>query len=334
MKRLVLLLLLSLLVPATALAQQPRQPQRMTYFDTLAYRYSHGYDPGAKKGKKAKGEEPVDTTLMKGDDLIDLFYDESKPMPSEMWYNNLSGARVRQETASLDSLPDEINIRLVKDDNEFCFPTKHPLTSPYGWRWNRPHRGVDIALSVGDPVYCVFPGVVRIARPMGAYGNLVVVRHYNGLETVYGHLSKINVKPRQMVRAGKVLGLGGSTGRSTGPHLHFEVRFRYEAFDPEWILDFSNYTLRTKKLHLDKTYFGIHAPKGSAADLSYKADKSYVREEPAKTKGEKKEKYHKVRQGDTYELLATQYSTTVEKIKKLNPDAPKKLKPGQTIRVR
>ncbi|MCR5423584.1 MAG: peptidoglycan DD-metalloendopeptidase family protein [Bacteroidales bacterium] len=315
---------------ALSLQLHAQQPRRLTYFDSLAYRQQYGHYPKAT-------EKAVDSALMKGDDLIDLFYDESKPLPSALWYGNtLLSTRVRQQVLPLDSLPDEINIRLIKEDNEFCFPVKHVRTSPYGWRWNRPHRGVDIALNVGDPVHCAFPGVVRIARPMGGYGNLVVVRHYNGLETVYGHLSKINVRPKQLVRAGDVIGLGGSTGHSTGPHLHFEVRFEYEAFDPEWILDFSNYSLRTRRLHLDKTYFGITAPKGKNCDLAYKADKSYVKEDPRKYRqeGKKKEQYHTVKSTDTYDMLALQYSTTVEKIKKLNPDAPKKLKTGMIIRVR
>jgi murein DD-endopeptidase MepM/ murein hydrolase activator NlpD len=104
-----------------------------------------------------------------------------------------------------------------------------------------------------------------------------VVRHPNGLETLYGHLSKIQVKHGQEVAAGDVIGLGGSTGRSTGPHLHFECRFLYQTFDPEWILDFSNYSLRTRHLHLDKSYFGIRQPR-KGQPLDYKADQSIIKE--------------------------------------------------------
>ena len=183
-------------------------------------------------------------------------------------------------------------------------------SSPYGWRWERPHRGVDIALKTGEPIHCVFDGVVRIAKPMGGYGNLVVVRHYNGLETVYGHLSKINVKPRQELKAGDVLGLGGSTGHSTGPHLHFEVRFQYETFDPEWLLDFSNYSLRTQRLHLDKSFIKEPERRGP------------------------KEMYYVIKSGDSLVEIAHRYSTTVEKIRMLNDGLPKKPKPGTKIRVR
>ena len=142
---------------------------------------------------------------------------------------------------------------------------------------------MDIRLHVGDPVYAAFGGVVRLATRMGGYGNCIVIRHPNGLETLYGHLSKINVKSNQPVAAGDVIGLGGNTGNSTGPHLHFECRFLYQTFDPEWILDFDTYGLRTRRLHLDKSYFGIHQPR-KGQSLDYKADKSIIKEPKKKKK--------------------------------------------------
>ncbi len=254
-------------------------------------------------------------------------------LPATLWYgNNFSDTRVRLKDMPLDSLPDEINLRLLRKGEQFAFPVKSVKSSPYGWRWERPHRGVDIALKTGEPIHCVFDGVVRIAKPMGGYGNLVVVRHYNGLETVYGHLSKINVKPRQEIKAGDVLGLGGSTGHSTGPHLHFEVRFQYETFDPEWILDFSNYTLRTQRLHLDKSYFGIKKPRGRKGEsLAYKADKSYIKEPERKGS---REMYYVFKSGDSLAEIAHRYSTTIDKIRSLNENLPPKPKPGTRIRVR
>lgn len=248
------------------------------------------------------------------------------------YHDNLSGALVRVRNLPLDSLPDEINIKLLKDSDDFCFPVRNIITSPYGWRakWDRPHRGVDILLHTGDPVRACFSGVVRIARPMGGYGNLVVLRHKNGIESVYGHLSKILVKPRQIVKAGDIIGLGGNTGRSTGPHLHFEVRFQYEPFDPEWILDFKTYSLRTRRLHLDKTYFGISRPRNNKTPI-FKADKSIIKEKPVYQ--QPREVYHTVKRGETLDLIAMMHSTTPEKIKDLNPKM-RKLKPGMNIRVR
>lgn len=195
-----------------------------------------------------------------------------------LWYDAFPGNRVNPHgRTEVAMLPDEINIVLIKDTSEFCFPVKDSKTSPYGWRWKRGHHGVDIRLRTGEPIHAAFGGTVRIAARMGGYGNCVVVRHPNGLETLYGHLSKINVKHGQQVTAGEVIGLGGSTGNSTGPHLHFECRFLYQPFDPEWILDFSNYTLRTRRLHLDKSYFGIRQP-SKGEELEYKADESKIRE--------------------------------------------------------
>ena len=197
-----------------------------------------------------------------------------------MWYDAFPQNRVNPlGRATLEMLPDEINIKLMQDSTDFCFPVVNTKTSTYGWRWNRGHHGVDIRLNTGDPVRCAFGGIVRVAARMGGYGNCVVVRHPNGLETLYGHLSKLEVKPHQEVHAGDVIGLGGSTGNSTGPHLHFEVRFMYQTFDPEWILDFNNFSLRTRRLHLDKSYFGIRKPRHGET-LEYKADKSIIKDSP------------------------------------------------------
>lgn len=195
-----------------------------------------------------------------------------------LWYDAFPHNRVNPHgRTKVDMLPDEINIVLAKDSTDFCFPVKDMKTSPYGWRWQRGHHGVDIRLRTGEPIHAAFGGTVRIASRMGGYGNCIVLRHPNGLETLYGHLSKINVKLGQQVTAGEVIGLGGNTGNSTGPHLHFECRFLYQPFDPEWILDFSNYTLRTRRLHLDKSYFGITKPR-KGEELEYKADSSRIRE--------------------------------------------------------
>ena len=200
-----------------------------------------------------------------------------------LWYDAFPHHRVNPlGRTQLDLLPDEINLKLASDSADFCFPVRNCKTSNYGWRWNRGHHGVDIRLNTGDPVRSAFRGVVRIAARMGGYGNCVVIRHPNGLETLYGHLSKINVQPNQPVAAGDIIGLGGSTGNSTGPHLHFECRFLYQTFDPEWILDFNTFSLRTRRLHLDKTYFGIHQPR-KGHSLDYKADNSIIKE-PSKKK--------------------------------------------------
>ena len=146
-------------------------------------------------------------------------------------------------------------------------------------------------------------------------------------------ISKIKVKPLQVVRAGQVLGLGGSTGRSTGPHLHFEVRFQYEPFDPEWILDFSDYTLRTRKLYLDKTYFGIRRPR-SGETAEFKADKSIVPEPPPEPARKTSRQVHIIaKRDDTLKSIAEENGTTVEALRKLNPNL-KKVRKGTKVRVK
>ena len=203
-----------------------------------------------------------------------------------LWYSDFPAHRVNPHgRTQVAVLPDEINLLLVRDSGDFCFPVKSRKTSNYGWRWNRGHHGVDIGLRTGEPIHAAFSGTVRVAGRMGGYGNCIVIRHPNGLETLYGHLSKINVKPLQEVAAGEVIGLGGNTGNSTGPHLHFECRFLYQTFDPEWILDFETFGLRTRRLHLDKSYFGITKPRRGES-LDYKADQSSVAESRRKPKNQ------------------------------------------------
>lgn len=139
------------------------------------------------------------------------------------------------------AVPDHKDIVL----GEYVHPIKAKVTSEFGYRprFGRVHKGIDLGLHVGDTIVSAFSGKVRVARyNPGGYGYFVIVRHDNGLETVYGHLKKFTVKPGQVVKAGDVIGLGGNTGRSTGPHLHFETRYLGVAINPRAIVDFENYT--------------------------------------------------------------------------------------------
>jgi RNA polymerase sigma-54 factor len=265
--------------------------QAQSYYDSLiAVRIENGRraEVAAKQAAKqkpkdtspkAKAESKAAVKAIKENASVETpaMSDEERALVP-LWYDAFPQNRVNPlGRTQLDMMPDEINLMLVADSDEFCFPVRNVKTSNYGWRWERGHHGVDIRLNTGDPVRCAFSGVVRVATHMGGYGNCIVIRHPNGLETLYGHLSKINVRPHQQVTAGDVIGLGGSTGRSTGPHLHFECRFLYQTFDPEWIIDFDTYSLRTRQLHLDKTYFGIHKPR-KGETLEYKADNSFIQE--------------------------------------------------------
>ena len=126
----------------------------------------------------------------------------------------------------VDSLPAEVDLRLVDSLHPFCAPLTGPVRSSFRFRGRRPHNGVDLPLQIGDTIRAAFDGVVRYSgkgKETGGYGGLVIIRHDNGLETYYAHLSKRLVFSGDLIKAGEPLGLGGSTGHSTGPHLHFET---------------------------------------------------------------------------------------------------------------
>jgi murein DD-endopeptidase MepM/ murein hydrolase activator NlpD len=181
------------------------------------------------------------------------------------------------------------------------------------------HAGIDIKLHKGDTIVSAFDGKVRIARTISGYGKLIVVRHNNGLETVYGHLSAYLVKVNDEVTAGQPLGLGGRTGRATTEHLHFETRVLGEHFNPERIIDFENGVLKEELLIMDKTLLGFASKKSNKGNAA-------VNEADAK--------YHKIRSGDTLYAIARKNNMTVNQLCQLNGISPKKvLRIGSQIRV-
>ena len=237
------------------------------------------------------------------------------------------------------SLPDSVQLTLADDSHPFVIPIKGSVYSRYGYRRKRPHRGIDIPLSTGDSVRSAFNGVVRVSEgssKTGGYGNLVIVRHDNGLETYYGHLSKILVHENEPVSAGEVIGLGGSTGRSTGPHLHFETRYMGKAFDPERVVDWSNGCLRDTSLIIFKSYYNINSHYGKPDKLVAQATSSHSSGNTtatASTGGSPQ--YYTIRKGDTLGKIAARYHTTVSKLCKLNKIRETTiLQIGRRIRVR
>lgn len=243
--------------------------------------YVHSIKPQQKQQQKQEENAKIDLSKTKDakTNVKSAYTSKNAKIPSSTlyestWYNE----RVKVPTFSFRDVPDEIVLRLIDPDKgqNFCFPIKKIKSSSYGWRWGRPHSGIDIALNVGDPIHAAFDGVVRLAKYNGGYGNCIVIRHYNNLETLYGHLSKINVKVGQEVKAGDVIGLGGNTGRSTGPHLHFECRLMYACFDPEWIFDLETYSIKTSFLRIDKTYFGVESSQQKANKKTQKSKLSKV----------------------------------------------------------
>ncbi len=234
----------------------------------------------------------------------------------------------------MSGMPKSVVIDLVDSLTSYHCPYQgsvHPR-GKYGPRRRRQHQGVDLPLKMGDPVYATFCGRVRISEyNKGGYGNLVIIRHDNGLETYYGHLSERMVEPDQWVEAGQIIGLGGSTGRSTGPHLHFETRYYGQSFDPERLIDFKNGTLSRETFLLKKSFFSIYSNAGQDFDdeiANEELDKKEAAEKAAM-------QYHRIKSGDTLGAIARRYGTTVTNICRLNGiKSTTILRLGKSLRVR
>jgi len=195
----------------------------------------------------------------------------------------------------------------------FTFPVKGDVNSGFGFRnlfGNRFHYGVDLGLRTGDTVVSALDGIVRVVRYEPGYGNFVVIAHHEGLETLYGHLSAILVKEGQELISGEVIALGGSTGRSTGPHLHFEILFMGERLDPTRILDFENQIVLNSTIEVEHSWFDhLKLIRGTG------------------------KAYHTVRHGETLDIIAKKYRISTSRLCALNGLNEKaKILPGRKLR--
>lgn len=241
----------------------------------------------------------------KSDDLMENH-------PADDIYNNIwTSERLNPYKIPIDSLPDTVRI----DCKDFFSPVPGIITSDFGPRRYRYHYGTDLRLNIGDSVHAAFSGKVRIIDyEARGYGHYVVIRHDNGLETVYAHLSQVMVELDQVVKGGELIALGGNTGRSTGPHLHFEMRYLGNAINPASIINFY-----TGQVHND-TY-----------QITKRKSFYYQRD----LKAQQAAKYYKVRKGDTLGQIALRNGTSVKALCRMNSIKLKKLlQPGQKIRVR
>lgn len=238
-----------------------------------------------------------------------LTYIKYNTIPATNFYADFDENTVFQITPETE-FPETENIQIESDSlGLYHHPKFGPVNSKFGWRDGRMHKGIDINLHRGDPIVASFNGMVRIAQAKGAFGNVVIIRHYNGLETVYAHLSKIKVKPGQIVMAGQLIGLGGSTGRSSGPHLHFEIRFKGHALNPSSIISFTENKTHNNCITIKKTKYGICAFPSNA-------------------------KLHTIEKGDTWYEVAKTYGLSMKELCYLNgTDKRYYLKIGQKLRV-
>ena len=228
--------------------------------------------------------------------IIDSMLIPAAKMYNYVW-NNLIVNPYRQRVVEM---PDTVFI----DFSHYYHANKNTVTSEFGYRrgWQF-HYGIDTRLKIGDSICSSFDGMVRIVQRGRAYGNYIVIRHFNGLETVYGHLSKPLVNVNQIVRGGEIIGLGGNTGRSTGPHLHYEIRFLGQPISPRDLIDFENYAAIYRIVDLNAGHF------------------AYVKEL-------EQVRYYTVRKGDTLSGISRKVGVSISQICRLN-----NIKTTTTLRI-
>ena len=280
-------------------------------------------------------QAPVDRKMKSVDSMLlqRIIEQEERMTPSADLSQDWNNVYAHRETA----LPDTFRIDL----RGFCMPTSSRIvTSNFGARWGRQHKGLDIKVYVGDTIRAAFSGKIRIVNyePKG-YGKYVVIRHHNGLETIYGHMSKHLVVENQDVKAGEPIGLGGNTGRSTGSHLHFETRLCGVALNPALMFDFHNqdvtgdfYNFRRSRYAAESAQAtrlrgaGVTRTNGDDDDSDMAVASSRSSYTPTA-------RYHKVKKGETLQSIARKCHTTVAALCKINRiGKTKRLMPGQILK--
>ena len=256
-------------------------------------------------------QAPIDRKLKAVDSLalIRQIKAEQAVYPAYSLYPNWNNDRVHAYGGNVQ-VPDSFRIDLTG----FCMPTTHTkITSKCGPRWRRMHNGLDIKVYIGDTIRAAFDGRVRMVKyERRGYGKYVVIRHDNGLETIYGHLSKQIVAEDEYVKAGDPIGLGGNTGRSTGSQLHFETRFLGIPINPALMFDFEKQDVVADSYTFRKT-------KGTSGTARSMASGEGL--------------FYKVKKGDTLSKIASRQGTSIDKLCKLNRITRKTiLRPGQVLR--
>ena len=282
-------------------------------------------------------QAPVDRKMAAVDTIMlrNITMREELESPSADLYANWDNKYAHRAT----ELPETYKIDL----RHFTMPTtSRVITSNFGSRWGRQHKGLDIKVYIGDTIRAAFSGKVRIVRyEAGGYGKYIVIRHNNGLETIYGHLSKQLVEENQEVRSGEVIGLGGNTGRSTGSHLHFETRLCGVALNPALMFDFraqdvtGDYYAFNKETYDNESTNAtrLRGKQDSSTYASTNSSDDYATNKRTTSGLTDQISYHKVKKGETLERIAKKRGVTVEQICKLNHiTKTMRLRPGQILR--
>ena len=277
-------------------------------------------------------QAPIDRKMKAVDSiqLQKLLESEEYDNPAASLYQDWNNSYAHQATA----LPDSFRVNL----REFCMPTdSRMITSNFGARWGRQHKGLDIKVYIGDTIRAAFSGKVRVVRyEARGYGKFVVIRHNNGLETIYGHMSKQLVSENQEVKAGDPIGLGGNTGRSTGSHLHFETRLCGVALNPALMFDFHNQDVVGDSYLFRKSTYSQES--AQATRLRGVPGKSVgvdrLDDGTSKTTAKKSgSRYHKVAKGETLSTIARKHGTTINALCRNNGiKTTTKLRIGQILK--
>ncbi len=278
-------------------------------------------------------QAPIDRKMKAVDSMAlrQLIEAESYDTPAADLYEDWNNRYAHRAT----DLPDSLRISL----RHFCMPTTNRvITSNFGARWGRQHKGLDIKVYIGDTIRSAFSGKVRIVNyERRGYGKYVVIRHDNGLETIYGHMSKHLVEENQEVRAGDPIGLGGNTGRSTGSHLHFETRLCGVALNPALMFDFRNQDVVDDYYMFRKDTYESESAEANrlrgVAGSSAMDDDQDVADRSDKAIRSAATRFHKVSRGETLYSIARKRGTSVNAICKLNHITKRtKIRPGQILK--
>lgn len=199
------------------------------------------------------------------------------------------------------------------DDYEYQSPVDHEMvvTSHFGWRHGRAHKGIDIDLQTGDDVKSILAGKVRYAGYFGGYGNVVIVRHSNGLESLYAHLSSIEVEPNYIIGKGTILGKGGETGNARGSHLHMEIKYHGQCVNPEYLFDFTDLReIRTKSFLISKKWTNprVHKSVCKSNIVIHKTINEISRSSIFQNR------IHRVKKGDSLSQIAFRYGIAISEI--------------------
>ena len=280
-------------------------------------------------------QAPIDRKMKAVDSvaLHQLILNEQAETPAADLYEDWNNHYAHRATA----LPDTFKINL----RGFCMPTDNRVvTSNFGARWGRQHKGIDVKVYIGDTIRAAFSGKVRMVKyEAGGYGKYVVIRHGNGLETIYGHMSKHLVAEDEIVEAGQPIGLGGNTGRSTGSHLHFETRLCGVALNPALMFDFKNqdvigdyYMFYRDTYQKESIVANRLRGVGGKGKIEADEDAELAIAAPAASYA-KDVKFHKVKRGETLASIARKRGTTIDEICRLNRIGRNiRLMPGQILK--